>query len=69
MSCSSLKNHKKGRKKGKRAKDTKTGKSSGLMAPKPWTHDKETALERCSIDHSENKTKGNSQKRENFWKK
>ncbi|KAL8234050.1 hypothetical protein R6Q59_020150 [Mikania micrantha] len=56
--------------KGKRAKETDTGgPNSGLMAPKPWTHDEETALERCYIDHSENKTKGNSQKRENFWKK
>ncbi|KAL8226653.1 hypothetical protein R6Q57_016485 [Mikania cordata] len=27
------------------------------MAPKPWTHDEETALGRCYIDHSENKTK------------
>ncbi|KAL8226057.1 hypothetical protein R6Q57_018614 [Mikania cordata] len=57
------------KKKGKRAKDTKTGRSSGPMAPKPWTHDEETALERCYIDHSKNKTKCNSQKRENFWKK
>ncbi|KAL8260952.1 hypothetical protein R6Q59_025001 [Mikania micrantha] len=59
----------KSKKKGKRAKDTETGRSSGPMAPKPWTHVEETALERCHIDHSKNKTKGNSQKRENFWKK
>ncbi|KAL8197694.1 hypothetical protein R6Q57_024292 [Mikania cordata] len=39
------------------------------MAPKQWTHDEEIALERCYMDESENKTKGNSQKRENFWKK
>ncbi|KAL8260855.1 hypothetical protein R6Q59_024904 [Mikania micrantha] len=45
------------------------GGSSGPMAPKPWTHDEETPLGRCYNDHSENKTKGNSQKRENFWKK
>ncbi|KAL8211370.1 hypothetical protein R6Q57_005807 [Mikania cordata] len=57
------------KKKGKRAKDVETGGSSGSMAPKPWTHDEETALGRCYIDHSENKSKGNSQKRENFWKK
>ncbi|KAL8257246.1 hypothetical protein R6Q59_029287 [Mikania micrantha] len=39
------------------------------MAPKPWTPDEETALGKCNMDESENKTKGNSQKRENFWKK
>ncbi|KAL8217780.1 hypothetical protein R6Q57_021153 [Mikania cordata] len=39
------------------------------MAPKLWTPDEETALRKCYIDQSENKTKGNSQKRENFWKK
>ncbi|KAL8215930.1 hypothetical protein R6Q57_022767 [Mikania cordata] len=39
------------------------------MAPKQWTPDEETALGRCYMDESENKTKGNSQKRENFWKK
>ncbi|KAL8250888.1 hypothetical protein R6Q59_034581 [Mikania micrantha] len=39
------------------------------MAPKQWTHDEEIALGRCYMDESENKTKGNSQKRENFWKK
>ncbi|KAL8229777.1 hypothetical protein R6Q57_014677 [Mikania cordata] len=39
------------------------------MAPKQWTPDEETALGRCFMDESENKTKGNSQKRENFWKK
>ncbi|KAL8224972.1 hypothetical protein R6Q57_017529 [Mikania cordata] len=39
------------------------------MAPKQWTPDEETTLERCYIDESENKTKGNSQKRENFLKK
>ncbi|KAL8200014.1 hypothetical protein R6Q57_011353 [Mikania cordata] len=31
--------------------------------------DEEIALRRCYMDESENKTKGNSQKRENFWKK
>ncbi|KAL8231504.1 hypothetical protein R6Q57_001282 [Mikania cordata] len=46
-----------------------TGPSSGPMAPKQWTHDEEIALERCYMDESENKTKGNSQKCENFWKK
>ncbi|KAL8197755.1 hypothetical protein R6Q57_024289 [Mikania cordata] len=45
------------------------GPSSGPMAPKQWTPDEETALGRCFMDESENKTKGNSQKRENFWKK
>ncbi|KAL8242675.1 hypothetical protein R6Q59_012977 [Mikania micrantha] len=39
------------------------------MATKQWTHDEEIALGRCYMDESENKTKGNSQKRENFWKK
>ncbi|KAL8218083.1 hypothetical protein R6Q57_021456 [Mikania cordata] len=39
------------------------------MTPKQWTPDEETALGRCFMDESENKTKGNSQKRENFWKK
>ncbi|KAL8230636.1 hypothetical protein R6Q57_000414 [Mikania cordata] len=39
------------------------------MAPKQWTPDEETALGRCFMDESDNKTKGNSQKRENFWKK
>ncbi|KAL8223789.1 hypothetical protein R6Q57_019264 [Mikania cordata] len=39
------------------------------MARKQWTPDEEIALERCYMDESENKTKGNSQKRENFWKK
>ncbi|KAL8214983.1 hypothetical protein R6Q57_004432 [Mikania cordata] len=43
--------------------------SSGLMAPKQWTPDEETALGKCFMDESENKTKGNSQKRENFLKK
>ncbi|KAL8200605.1 hypothetical protein R6Q57_011944 [Mikania cordata] len=57
------------KKKGKRVKGTETGGRSGPMAPKPWIHDEETALGRCYIDHSENKTKGNSQKHENFWKK
>ncbi|KAL8193381.1 hypothetical protein R6Q57_026516 [Mikania cordata] len=45
------------------------GPSSGPMAAKQWTPDEETALGRCYMDESENKTKGNSQKRENFWKK
>ncbi|KAL8199460.1 hypothetical protein R6Q57_013028 [Mikania cordata] len=39
------------------------------MVPKQWTPDEETALEKCYMDESENKTKGNSQKREFFWKK
>ncbi|KAL8242020.1 hypothetical protein R6Q59_012322 [Mikania micrantha] len=39
------------------------------MAPKQWTHDEETAIGKCYMDEFENKTKGNSQKRENFWKK
>ncbi|KAL8211402.1 hypothetical protein R6Q57_005839 [Mikania cordata] len=39
------------------------------MAPKQWTPDEKIALGRCYMDESENKTKGNSQKRENFWKK
>ncbi|KAL8223728.1 hypothetical protein R6Q57_019203 [Mikania cordata] len=39
------------------------------MTLKQWTHDEEIALGRCYMDESENKTKGNSQKRENFWKK
>ncbi|KAL8192688.1 hypothetical protein R6Q57_027498 [Mikania cordata] len=42
------------------------GPSSGPMTPKQWTPDEETALGRCFMDESENKTKGNSQKRENF---
>ncbi|KAL8191584.1 hypothetical protein R6Q57_028315 [Mikania cordata] len=46
-----------------------TGPSSCPMAPKQWTHDEEIALGICYMDESENKTKGNSQKRENFWKK
>ncbi|KAL8210676.1 hypothetical protein R6Q57_005113 [Mikania cordata] len=45
------------------------GPSSGPMAPKQWTPDEETALGRCFMNESENKTKGNSEKRENFWKK
>ncbi|KAL8188635.1 hypothetical protein R6Q57_029655 [Mikania cordata] len=58
------------RKKGKKNKQPAgTGPSSGPMAPKQWTHDEEIALGRCYMDESENKTKGNSQKRENFWKK
>ncbi|KAL8267470.1 hypothetical protein R6Q59_004814 [Mikania micrantha] len=58
------------RKKGKKNKQAAgTGPSSGPMAPKQWTHDEEIALGRCYMDESENKTKGNSQKRENFWKK
>ncbi|KAL8189012.1 hypothetical protein R6Q57_029273 [Mikania cordata] len=39
------------------------------MTPKQWTHDEEIALGRCYMDEFENKTKSNSQKRENFWKK
>ncbi|KAL8245858.1 hypothetical protein R6Q59_007074 [Mikania micrantha] len=38
------------------------------MTPKPWTPDEETALGKGYMDESENKTKDNSQKRENFWK-
>ncbi|KAL8231503.1 hypothetical protein R6Q57_001281 [Mikania cordata] len=58
------------RKKGKKNKQPAgTGPSSGPMAPKQWTHDEEIALGRCYMDESENKTKDNSQKRENFWKK
>ncbi|KAL8199784.1 hypothetical protein R6Q57_013352 [Mikania cordata] len=58
------------RKKGKKNKQPAgAGPSSGLMAPKQWTPDEEIALGRCYMDESENKTKGNSQKRENFWKK
>ncbi|KAL8189204.1 hypothetical protein R6Q57_028770 [Mikania cordata] len=34
------------------------GPSSGPMAPKQWTPDEETALGRCFMDESENKTKG-----------
>ncbi|KAL8209062.1 hypothetical protein R6Q57_008474, partial [Mikania cordata] len=58
------------RKKGKKNKQpVGAGPSSGPMAPKQWTPDEETALGRCFMYESENKTKGNSQKRENFWKK
>ncbi|KAL8196858.1 hypothetical protein R6Q57_020755 [Mikania cordata] len=58
------------RKKGKKNKQpVGAGPSSGPMAPKQWTPDEETALGRCFMDESENKTKGNSQKRENFWEK
>ncbi|KAL8200271.1 hypothetical protein R6Q57_011610 [Mikania cordata] len=58
------------RKKGKKNKQPAgTGPCSGSMAPKQWTHDDEIALGRCYMDESENKTKGNSQKREKFWKK
>ncbi|KAL8231222.1 hypothetical protein R6Q57_001000 [Mikania cordata] len=39
------------------------------MTSKQWTHDEETPFRRCYMDESEKKTKGNSQKRENFWKK
>ncbi|KAL8225615.1 hypothetical protein R6Q57_018172 [Mikania cordata] len=57
-------------KKGKKNKQLAgTGPSSGPMEPKQWTHDEETALGKCYMDETENKTKGNSQKRENFWKK
>ncbi|KAL8214245.1 hypothetical protein R6Q57_003694 [Mikania cordata] len=42
----------------KRTKEIDSGgPSSGPMAPKPWTHDEETVLGRCYINHSENKTK------------
>ncbi|KAL8200098.1 hypothetical protein R6Q57_011437 [Mikania cordata] len=58
------------RKKGKKNKQPAgAGPSSGPMTPKQWTPDEEIALGRCYMDESENKTKGNSQKRENFWKK
>ncbi|KAL8232937.1 hypothetical protein R6Q57_002715 [Mikania cordata] len=58
------------RKKGKKNKQpVGAGPSSGPMAPKQWTPDEETVLGRCFMDESENKTNGNSQKRENFWKK
>ncbi|KAL8228984.1 hypothetical protein R6Q57_013884 [Mikania cordata] len=58
------------RKKGKKNKQPAgAGPSSGPMAPKQWTPDEEIALGRCYMEESENKTKGNSQKRENFWKK
>ncbi|KAL8204964.1 hypothetical protein R6Q57_010587 [Mikania cordata] len=58
------------RKNGKKNKQPAgTGPSSGPMTPKQWTHDEEIAIGRCYMDESENKTKGNSQKRENFWKK
>ncbi|KAL8223241.1 hypothetical protein R6Q57_020640 [Mikania cordata] len=43
-----------------------TGPSSGPMAPKQWTPDEETALGKCYMDESENKTKGNLKKHENF---
>ncbi|KAL8226418.1 hypothetical protein R6Q57_016250 [Mikania cordata] len=47
-------------KKGKKNKQSAgTGPSSGPMAPKQWTPDEETALEKCYMDESENKTKGN----------
>ncbi|KAL8252771.1 hypothetical protein R6Q59_036464 [Mikania micrantha] len=58
------------RKKGKKNKQPAgAGPSSGPMTPKQWTQDEEIALGKCYMDESENKTKGNSQKRENFWKK
>ncbi|KAL8222828.1 hypothetical protein R6Q57_020227 [Mikania cordata] len=53
----------------KNKKSAGTGPSSGPMPPKQWTPDDETAIGKCYMDESENKTKGNSQKRENFWKK
>ncbi|KAL8210934.1 hypothetical protein R6Q57_005371 [Mikania cordata] len=57
-------------KKGKKNKQSVgTRPSSGPMTPKQWTPDGETALGKCYMDEFENKTKGNSQKRENFWKK
>ncbi|KAL8231428.1 hypothetical protein R6Q57_001206 [Mikania cordata] len=58
--------HKKGK---KNKQPAGAGPSSGPMAPKQWTPDEETALRRCYMGESENKTKCNSQKRENFWKK
>ncbi|KAL8231722.1 hypothetical protein R6Q57_001500 [Mikania cordata] len=55
------------RKKGKKNKQPAgAGPSSGPMTPKQWTPDEEIALRRCYMDDSEKKTKGNSQKRENF---
>ncbi|KAL8230240.1 hypothetical protein R6Q57_000018 [Mikania cordata] len=58
------------RKKGKKNKQPAgIGPSSGPMAPKQWTRDEEIALGRCYMDESENKTKGNSEKHEKFWKK
>ncbi|KAL8224603.1 hypothetical protein R6Q57_020078 [Mikania cordata] len=58
--------HKKGK---KNKQPAGTGPSSGPMVPKQWTHDEEIAFGRCYMDESEKKTKGNSQKREIFWKK
>ncbi|KAL8224235.1 hypothetical protein R6Q57_019710 [Mikania cordata] len=47
------------RKKGKKNKQPAgAGPSSGPMALKQWTLDEETALGRCFMDESENKTKG-----------
>ncbi|KAL8201766.1 hypothetical protein R6Q57_010913 [Mikania cordata] len=46
------------RKKGKKNKQPAGAwPSSGPMAPKQWTPDEETALGRCFMDESENKTK------------
>ncbi|KAL8231361.1 hypothetical protein R6Q57_001139 [Mikania cordata] len=46
------------RKKGKKNKQpVGAGPSSGPVAPKQWTRDEETALGRCFMDESENKTK------------
>ncbi|KAL8200194.1 hypothetical protein R6Q57_011533 [Mikania cordata] len=51
-------------KKGKKNKQSAgTGPSSGSMTPKQWTPDEESALGKCYMDESENKTKDNSQKR------
>ncbi|KAL8211156.1 hypothetical protein R6Q57_005593 [Mikania cordata] len=47
------------RKKGKKNKQPAgAGPSSSPIAPKQWTPDEETALGRCFMDESENKTKG-----------
>ncbi|KAL8188936.1 hypothetical protein R6Q57_029456 [Mikania cordata] len=46
------------RKKGKKNKQPAgAGPSSSPMAPKQWTPDEETALGRCFMDESGNKTK------------
>ncbi|KAL8228027.1 hypothetical protein R6Q57_015611 [Mikania cordata] len=57
-------------KKGKKNKQSaETGPSSGSMTPKQWTPDEETALGKCYMDESENKTKGNSRNAKIFGKK
>ncbi|KAL8231758.1 hypothetical protein R6Q57_001536 [Mikania cordata] len=45
------------------------GPSSGPMAPKQWTPDEETALGRCYMDESENKTKVIHKNAKTFGKK